>query len=258
MTPKPTAKTKDRQPKALSCSVSNTNTKTRALGYVRVSTEEQVKEGISLENQAECIRAFCIAKGWQLVDLIADEGKSAKDLHRDGVAKMIASAKSKEFDILVIYRLDRLTRCVRDLGYLVQDVFDRYGIAFSSIQESFDTSNATGKLILNVLGSIAQWERETIVERTRDGLRYKKAKFESYGPVPYGFILDGKRLLPNPNELAVVDRMTHLRHDSRYSYRKIADRLNAEGFLTRTGRKWFASSVQAIIKNDIYTKLEAA
>jgi site-specific DNA recombinase len=233
-------------------------TRKKAVGYIRVSTDEQVKDGISLDNQAECITAYCKAKSWDLVQLITDEGKSAKDLNRKGVKKLIASAKNKEFDVLVIYRLDRLTRCVRDLGYLVQDVFDKNGVAFSSIQESFDTSNATGKLILNVLGSIAQWERETIIERTRDGLRYKKAKLECYGPVPFGFELNGKKLLPNEQELVTVSRIIRLRHKLKYSYRKIANMLNADGFRTRTGREWFASSIQIIANNEIYSKLEAS
>ena len=235
----------------------HTTEKKKAVGYTRVSTEEQAKEGISLANQAESITAYCKAKEWDLMEIITDEGKSAKDLKRDGVQKLIALVKAKEFDVLVIYRLDRLTRCVRDLGYLVQDVFDRYGVAFSSIQESFDTSNATGKLILNVLGSIAQWERETIAERTRDGLRYRKSRLECYGPVPFGFSLDGKNLLPNKDELAVVSRIMNLREKLKYSYRAIAKRLNADGFRTRTGREWFASSIQVIAKNGIYSNLEA-
>ncbi len=231
--------------------------KKKAAGYARVSTEEQAKEGISLNHQADSITAYCKAKEWDLMEIIFDEGKSAKDLKRSGAQKLIAMIEAKQFDVLVIYRLDRLTRCVRDLGYLVQDVFDKNGVAFSSIQESFDTSNATGKLILNVLGSIAQWERETIAERTRDGLRYKKAKLERYGPVPYGFELNGKNLQPVEDELVVVAKIKNLRKKLKYSYRAIAKRLNADGCTTRTGKKWFASSVQVIAKNEIYANLEA-
>lgn len=226
----------------------------RAVGYIRVSTEEQAKEGISLGNQAESIRSFCKAKGWDLLALISDEGKTGKDLRREGVQNLIAKAKAKEFDILVIYKLDRLTRCVRDLGYLVQDVFEKHGVAFSSIQDSFDTSNASGKLILNVLGSIAQWERETIAERTRDGLRYKKSRLEKYGPVPFGFKLDGKNLVVEPEESQIVARIQDLRQNFHYSYREIADNLNGEGIKTRAGRNWFPSSIRVIANNSIYQK----
>ena len=232
--------------------------KKKAVGYIRVSTEEQAKEGISLDNQAASITAYCKAKEWDLTEIITDEGLSAKDLKREGVQKLIAMVKAKKFDMLIVYRLDRLTRSIRDLGYLTQDLFDKNDVAFSSIRESFDTSTAAGRLMLNLIGCIAQWERETIAERTRDGLRYKKARLERYGPVPFGFELDGKNLQPNKDELAVVGRIRELRHTLQYSYRAIANMLNADGFRTRTGREWFASSIQVIAKNEIYAKLEAS
>ena len=230
--------------------------KKKAVGYIRVSTEEQAKEGISLDNQAASITAYCKAKEWDLTEIITDEGLSAKDLKREGVQKLIAMVKAKKFDMLIVYRLDRLTRSIRDLGYLTQDLFDKHDVAFSSIRESFDTSTATGRLMLNLIGCIAQWERETIAERTRDGLRYKKSKLERYGPVPFGFELDGKDLRPNKDELTIVDRIRDLRHRLRFSYRAIANRLNAEGVRTRAGRKWFASSIRVITNNEIYLNVE--
>jgi DNA invertase Pin-like site-specific DNA recombinase len=226
--------------------------KMKAVGYTRVSTEEQAKEGISLANQTECIKALCVAKGWELMEIICDEGKSAKDLNRNGIQKLMANVKAGKFDILVVYRLDRLTRSVRDLGYIVQDVLEKHNVALSSIQDSFDTSTASGKLILNVLGSIAQWEREIIGERTRDGLRYKKSRLEHYGPIPYGFELDGTKLQPKKDELTVVAYIHNLRHKLKYPYKTIADTLNAEGLMARNGKKWHASCVRVIANNDVY------
>ena len=120
------------------------------------------------------------------------------------------------------------------------------------ICESFDTSNATGRLMLNLIGSIAQWERETIAERTRDSLRYKKSKMEVYGPVPYGFIDVDGNLEQVPEEMAVVDRILTDRQSKKRSYWAISRNLNAEGIKTRAGKPWFPSSIRSIAINEIY------
>ena len=151
--------------------------------YTRVSTDNQAeKEYNSCEAQEEKIRAFCLAKDWELVKIFSDAGYSAKNLKREGILSLISFCERKKCDIVVIYKLDRLTRNVRDLGYLIQDVFEKNGIAFSSVQDNFDTTTASGRLILNFLGCIAQWEREIIAERTKDVLSYKKDNLKVYGP----------------------------------------------------------------------------
>ena len=123
----------------------------KAVGYIRVSTEEQAKEGVSLDNQRSKIELFCAAKDWKLERIYTDEGKSAGNLNRDGVQELISDCQSHRFDVIVIYKLDRLTRSVKDLGYLIE-LFEKCGVAFSSVTDNFDTTTANGKLILNILG----------------------------------------------------------------------------------------------------------
>ena len=110
---------------------------TRAMGYVRVSTDDQAREGVSLEVQEARIGAYCAAKGWQLVSVIRDEGKSAKDLKRPGLQQVLTALPKRQrcFDALVVVKLDRLTRSVRDLGNLME-AFKRARVGFTSIQES--------------------------------------------------------------------------------------------------------------------------
>lgn len=223
----------------------------KAVGYVRVSTDEQAREGISLDNQVEKVKAFCKAKDWELVDIIADEGRSGKDLNRPGIQQVIRGCKKKAFGVLIVCKLDRLTRNVRDLGYLIQDVFEKNGVGFSSIADNFDTTTANGKLVLNVLGSVAQWEREIISERTREALHFKREKRELYGMVPLGFDLEGDRLIPNPKELDTVKYVKSLR-EKRLSLQKIANRLNLEGIKTKLGGRWFGSTVRYLLGNPIY------
>jgi site-specific DNA recombinase len=222
----------------------------RAIGYVRVSTEDQAKEGVSLDAQEERIRAFCFAKGWELVGIKRDEGKSAKDLKRPGAQETIQGCQRKAFDVVVVYKLDRLTRNIRDLGFLLQDVFERYGVAFSSVQDNFDTTTASGKLVLNVMGSVAQWEREIIAERTREAMQFKRAKLQRVGAVPFGYTCVDGQLLPDEGEQAVLNRIRSLRRDG-YSYEGIAERLNLDGVVAKNGGRWHGKTVFYIFKNPL-------
>ena len=140
----------------------------RAMGYVRVSTDDQAREGVSLDVQEARIRAYCDAKGWQLVSIVRDEGKSAKDLKRPGLQELLTALPrwQRDFDALVVVKLDRLTRSVRDLGNLM-DAFKRARVGFTSIQESVDTASASGELFFNLVASVSQWERRAIGERTQ-------------------------------------------------------------------------------------------
>jgi len=196
--------------------------KIKAVGYVRVSTEEQAREGLSLAAQEEKIRAYCTAKGWRLVRIYRDEGFSGKDLNRPGLQSLIQDLKNDGFEAVVVAKLDRLTRSVRDLGYLIDDLFD--GVALASVEESLDTTTAGGRFVLHILGAVAQWERETIAERTRNTLRFKRERGEWVGRIPYGFKIgpDG-RLVEDPEEIKNIQRMKRLRRRGR-SYREIAER----------------------------------
>jgi site-specific DNA recombinase len=122
----------------------------RAVGYLRVSTEEQVLNGVSLDAQEEKIKAYCIAKDLQLIRIIRDEGCSAKNPQRPGIQEIIANCKRSKFDAVIIIKLDRLTRSVKDLAYLVEDVFEKNHVAFTSIQDNFDTSTANGRMLKHI------------------------------------------------------------------------------------------------------------
>ncbi len=223
----------------------------RAIGYVRVSTEDQAREGVSLDVQAARIRAYCEAKGWPLVDIIRDEGRSARDLHRPGIARILELARrrngSRSCDMVVVLKLDRLTRSVKDLGTLM-DEFRRLRFGFTSIQEAVDTTSATGELFFNIVASISQWERRVIGERTAAVLQYRRAHGQRVSRDPFGWRVngDGRTLYPVPEEQASVARMTAWRAEGA-SLATIADRLNAEGIAPKRGAQWFPSSVRSVL-----------
>ena len=219
----------------------------RAIGYARVSTEDQAQAGVSLDFQEEKIRAYCVAKDWDLVSLIRDEGQSAKDLKRPGMQRILEGVRKKEFDVVVILKLDRLTRSVKDLGYLVEDVFGKNHVAFSSLQDNFDTCTANGRMVMNILATIAQWERDIISERTRDAMEFMKNGLKLVGAVPYGFDSKDGDLSPNPEEMETVREVVRLRSGKK-SYRRIADILNRKGVPSKNGGRWYPKTVMGVVK----------
>lgn len=220
----------------------------QAVGYIRVSSEDQAQSGLSLEHQRAKIEAYALATDLHLVGVIEDAGKSGKSLNREGVQKVLSMVRRGEVQAVVVLRLDRLTRSVRDLGELVE-LFDKTGAALISVQDSINTKTAAGRLVLNVLGSVAQWEREAIGERTAAALAVKRARGEKTGgTVPYGYDLapDGKTLTPNALEQEVVGIMLELRRRG-YSLRAIAAALSSRGIPSKTGRRWYAQTVKEIL-----------
>ena len=173
---------------------------TRVVGYVRVSSEQQTDHGVSLQAQEEKIRQYCSLYDLTLVDIITDAGVSAKTLQREGLQKALSMLETGQADGIVVVKLDRLTRNVADLGTLITEYFNAY--ALLSVCEQIDTRSASGRLVLNVLTSVAQWEREAIGERTSQALQCKKSQGERVGTISMGksLSINGKYLVENPQE----------------------------------------------------------
>ncbi|ADI02701.1 recombinase family protein [Syntrophothermus lipocalidus] len=172
----------------------------RAVGYVRVSTEEQAQHGYSLEAQAEAIRNYCKALGWELVRIYRDEGYSASSLDRPDLQQLIQDIPLHSFDTVVFWKLDRLTRSAKDTIYLLEDVFEKNNITYVSIQEPFvNTKDPTAKMFTTIISAFAQHEREMITERMRMG-KYQKARM---GQFPGGHVLYGYSKNPVTGEFEV-------------------------------------------------------
>src|SRR3989442_8701879 len=176
---------------------------TKAIGYIRVSTDKQADHGISLEAQQAKLTAYAQLYDVELVDIIVDAGVSAKTLDRPGLQRALGMLRKGQASALLVAKLDRLTRSVKDLGTLVEDYFSSDKITLLSVADNIDTRTAAGRLVLNVLGSVAQWEREVISERTSEALSHIKTQgHKTGGDVPYGNRLaaDGKTLVEDADE----------------------------------------------------------
>lgn len=220
----------------------------RAIGYVRVSTDKQADRGVSLEAQTEKVRAMAVVQGAELSEVIIDAGESAKSLNRPGMARLLALVDKGALDVVIVAKLDRLTRSVKDLAELLE-LFNRRGVSLVSVAESLDTGTAAGRLVLNVMTAVSQWEREAIGERTRDAMGHKKANGERVGTVPFGFRLaaDGVHLEREPKECEIIERVRTLSQEG-HSTRRIAEILNRGGFRNRNGGLWSFARVAQILK----------
>ena len=212
----------------------------KAVGYTRVSTTEQAQEGLSLAAQEARIRAYCTAKVWELLRVYQDAGISGKSLDRPAVQSLISDLEDDGVDVVVVLKLDRLTRSVRDLGSLIDDLFK--GRALATVQEGLDTSTASGEFVLNMLGAVAQWERKAVGERTATVLRYKKDRGEWCGRIPYGFKVIDKMLIEDPEEMANILKMKKS-HRRGQSVRKIATRF---GISKSTAHKLITTDLRVL------------
>lgn len=218
----------------------------KCVGYVRVSTDKQADEGYSLEAQRQDINRYCQLYNLELIEIIADEGLSACNLDRDGIQKALNMLSVGIADGLIVAKLDRLTRSVRDLSYLLETYFTRYTLM--SVADKIDTSSASGRLVLNIIMSVAQWEREAISERVKKALDVKRGKGERVGGIPYGKKLapDGVHLEDNPDESVVISAAKDMK-EGNMTYRAICKQLNVAGNRNREGKHFTLSAVHRMV-----------
>src|ERR1022692_3672331 len=184
----------------------------KAIGYVRVSTDRQAEQGVSLEAQEAKVRAMATVQSAELLEVIVDGGESAKSLNRPGLQRLLALINAGQVQVVIVAKLDRLTRSVKDLCGLLE-LLEKRKVALISVAESLDTGSAAGRLVITIMAAVSQWEREAIGKRTRDALRHKRGNGERVGNIEFGFRLsaDLRHLEPDPTEQAALAEIRGLR-----------------------------------------------
>ena len=237
--------------------------KTMVVGYRRVSTEEQANDGGSMESQGTKIRLYCDLHDLRLLRIVDDPGESGKTLDRPGVRQALEDLAKGRADGIVVTKLDRLTRYLGDWVHLIERYFDeRAGCHLFSVGDSVDTRTAAGRMVLNIIMSVAQWERETIAERTADALQAKISRGERCGRVRYGYELDeqGPRnaetgrpimLRPVAHEQRAIALMQGWKERG-VEYREMVALLEELGIETKTGgRIWLPATIHRILRRPI-------
>ena len=233
-----------------------------AVCYARVSTEEQVRGGVSLEAQEERLRSYCSAAGLEVVQFVFEPGVSgSKSLaSRPGGQVLLDLIEERRVNAVAALKLDRLFRDASDALTQTRR-WDRAGIALHLLDmggQAINTHSALGRMMLTMMAAFAELERNLISERTASALAHKKSHLRVYGPVPFGFVREANSLRVVGTEQLIIRRMRSLR-DAGWSYRAIADMLNEEGVDTKAGgRRWHATTVRKIVLNDLHRSVPKA
>ena len=222
----------------------------KAAIYIRVSTDEQAANGLSVENQVAKCRGYCELYELTPYEVITDAGKSGKDLRRPGIRKVIELCEAGEVEDVVVYDLSRLTRSTKDLLHLIEDVFDDNGIHFHSIRENLDTRTPAGKLVLTILGAVNQMAREEISVKTRDALQHKIEQGGKVGRAPFGCRYVEGALVEDPEQTRIVRRIVRNYKYEGVGLSDIARRLNKRKVESQTGKPWTPQMVQGIVRTN--------
>ena len=214
----------------------------RAITYHRVSTDEQAASGLGLDAQQARTLAAVDARGWSLVATYADNGRSGKDMRRPELAAALEALDAGRADVLIVAKLDRLSRSVLDFARITERARAR-GWSVVALDVDVDTSTPTGGLVANITSSVAQWEREIIAARTSEALQAKKARGARLGrPVT----------LPDAVRYRIADE-----RDAGRTLQAIADDLNAEQVPTARGGRWYPSTIAKVL-NSVALDADAA
>lgn len=225
----------------------------KAIGYVRVSTEKQVDEGISIDAQIEKIKAWASFNDYELVHIYSDEGISGTSLNkREGMQQALRNIKKDM--AFVFYSLSRISRNLVDTINISQAI-EKTGADLVSLSEKIDTTGASGKMVFNMLAVLNQFERDQTAERTKLAMQFKKTKNQAYSPTPYGYTRFEDELVLNVAEALNIIRMQDM-YNAGYGYTAIANTFNKEGIPTKQNKLWKASTVLYLLKRtNITTEL---
>ena len=251
--------------------------------YVRVSTLEQVTDGYSIGVQKEKLSAYAAAQSYDITDIYSDEGFSGKDLHRPAMERLLSDVKSGKINTVLVYKLDRLSRHVKDVLELVE-LFDKYSVSLYSLTEQLDVSSPFGRAALKMSATFSELERETIVERMQMGkdARARSGKYTCPGQAPFGYKLDKERdrLEIIPEEAEAIRDM-YAKYIDGYTFRKlysycrekypdirffsnsmcckpVIERPLYAGYFYHNGELIKATNYEPIISYDIYLQAQEA
>jgi site-specific DNA recombinase len=221
----------------------------KAIGYVRVSTEGQAVDGVSLDAQRAKIEAWCLLNGFELAGLFVDAGISGKRADNRPELQAALTAVAKNRGALVVYSLSRLARSTKDTIAISERV-SKAGADLVSLSEKIDTTTAAGKMVFQMLAVLAEFERNQISERTTVAMAHMRDQGRFLGQVPFGYDLaeDGETLVANADELEAIRLIRSLKEKG-YSLRAIATELQGANIPTKAGKNtWTHTAVQSILK----------
>lgn len=216
--------------------------------YIRVSTEEQAQEGYSISAQRERLKAFCIAQNWTEHKFYVDEGISGRSTNRPQFKKLMNDIEAGHINVLLVYRLDRLTRSVRDL-HKILDHLEKFNCVFRSATEIYDTSTAMGRMFITIVAAIAEWESANLGERVKMGQVEKARQGEWAAQPPYGFYKDENHKLQIHEEEIKAVKIMVKRIREGMSFRQLALYMDSTKYKPKRGYKWHIRTLLNLMHN---------
>lgn len=213
--------------------------KPRVAIYSRVSTEEQAKEGLSVDAQIDKCKSFCDAREWEIFKIYKDPGFSAGTLNRPALELLLRDAKEKKFDIILVYKIDRFSRKLKDLITILEDLKTK-NINFTSVTEQIDTTSAMGEAFFQIIGVFAQLERGMVKERVQLSFDRKINLGEALYRAPFGYIYQNKKLVKHKENAEKVKEIFEM-WVAGVNYREICKKFGIP-----------SSTLYQILKNPIY------
>ncbi|MCE5296019.1 MAG: recombinase family protein [Euryarchaeota archaeon] len=222
----------------------------RAAVYARVSTDDQARDGFSIAAQQKRMAAYCKARGWQVAGEYTDEGFSGRNTKRPAYQRMMT--EKDQWDVLLVLKMDRIHRNSTNFTLMMDDL-QRWGKEFNSMQESFDTTTAMGRFVMDIIQRIAQLESEQIGERVKVGMvqKAKSGKGVLGSGVPFGYRYHNRHLVKVEEEAAIVEDIFS-QYLACVSLNDIANDLNSRNIPTKMSLTWEKSTVRNVLTNKLH------
>lgn len=219
--------------------------------YARVSTEEQATEGYSIEAQKQLLYDYAKHRDIQIIDEYIDEGRSGKNIEgRPQMQRLLKNSKNGDFDVVIIYKLDRLSRKTRD-SLEIAETLESNNVQLISYSENIDTSTPGGKMYYTVMSSVAEMERETIIDRVKMGMNQRANQGKWNGGIVLGYDVINKELIINESEAKIVKEI-FLMANKGHGYKKIAYEMNKLGYKTKKKKDFSIATIKGILENPLY------
>jgi len=222
-------------------------------GYIRLNSNRPKPKNFSLREQAKIIRNWSDEQGLEIKKIFRDNEANSASLELPNLKKLISLIEQGKVSVLIVARLDRLTRKIR-LHQQLLKLFEEHKIRFVSLAEDFDSKEKSGKKVLEAIGFLALWDARSIPDRTREMIERKRKIGEQVGHAPFGYTYQKKRLTPLTKELSIATIIREKREDENLSYHKIAKYLNSQRLRAKRGGRWYAETIKGICENPLYER----
>jgi len=222
-------------------------------GYTRLNNHRPTPDNLDIRNQSKIILKWGKEHGLVIKKIFRDIESNSASLELPNLKKLISLIDKDKVSLLIVVRLDRLTRSIRLYKKLL-DLFEKHKIRFISITEGLDSKTKNGEMVFEALGIMALWEAKSIPDRTREMIERKREIGERVGHAPFGYTYQNKRLTPVEKELIISRLIREKREDENLSYHKIAKFLNGKRLRAKRGGRWYAETIKVICENPLYKR----